>query len=266
MPVVLFSFLLALVADTPTIEPVVVAPAVVAPAAIAPAVAAQTPPAGGRQRVLVLDLQGVGVDAETTRVVNGVLASVVSESPLIDVATSADLRALVDVSAQQQASGCDASSCLAELAGAFGARYILYGDLGRLDADIIINVSLFDSQASAAVSRASVVVDELSSLRKHLRPQISTLLAPLGGLPVEVKETSPLFVAGASVAGVGTAVALVAGVLTLVAETKAGTADADIAEKKQALSDGAVALGVTGVAALVAVAGAALATVTLVLE
>lgn len=270
---VLFA-LLANDAPSPLPDTAVTAAAEAPPETAAPATPATEPAttatptaaASSRVRVLVLDLQAVGVDEETTRTINGVLASLVSQSPSLDVATSADLRTLVDVTVQQQSLGCDVSSCLGELAGAFGAKYILYGDLGHLDEDIIVNVSLFDASAATAVGRSSVTVHRLTEVRERLRPAMAELLVPLGGLPDEEKSTSPLFIGGLVAAGLGTAALVAGGAFATVAELTAANADAPIDAKEQALKDGSVALVVSVVGAVVAVGGAAAALVPVVFE
>lgn len=43
--------------------------------------------------------------------------------------------------------GCGDSSCLAEIAGAMGAEFVVFGDVGKLGETFVINLNLFDNNA-----------------------------------------------------------------------------------------------------------------------
>ena len=59
--------------------------------------------------------------------------------------------------------GCDegSTSCLAELAGAMGARLVLFGDLGKLGDTTVVSLNLFLSDQAQSAGRETVRVKSL---------------------------------------------------------------------------------------------------------
>jgi TolB-like protein len=233
------------------------------------ATAAPTAPAGpvdvvtNRARVLVLDLQGVGADPKLVRLTTGVVAGIVAESPAIDVATSADVRAMMDLEAEKQTAGCDAAGCFADLAGALGARYVVHGDVGQLGTSLIVNLAIFDSQKGESVTRQTIEVPSTDLLRRRLRPALVELLRPIGALPEEAKPVNPLVIVGGVSAGVGGVAVLGGGVVALIGELAAGTGELPLAEKTGAITAGQGGAIVGGVGLLVGAVGAGLLTYAL---
>lgn len=72
----------------------------------------------------------------------------------LDVLASADVRRAVELEGDKRALGCDENtSCLAEVAGAMGARLVVFGQLGDLDGELVMTLNLFDSQTASAAGR-----------------------------------------------------------------------------------------------------------------
>lgn len=216
--------------------------------------------------MIVLDVAGANVDAESAKLINGLIASLASENKALDITTGADLRASLDVEVQRQSAGCSASSCLGEIAGALGARYIVHGDLGKVGSDIVINLSLFDSTVGSALSHTTTTLPNLDVLRAKLRPDMHALLAPLGGLPPDEAPAPVLAIAGASALGVGVVVGVVGGGFALAADGAAGDQDNSAAIKKTALRDGLLWLAVAAGGTVVAAGGAGLLAYDLLTE
>ncbi len=111
--------------------------------------------------VLVLDLQAGEVPAAEVKVLDGLMAASVART-LDDAGvadrhplhTAAELRALADVEAARSVVGCDpeATSCLAELAGALGARYVVTGTIGKLGEHVVLQLSLLPRPTSTPCS------------------------------------------------------------------------------------------------------------------
>jgi len=246
-------------ATTPA-PPVATTPAAVVegaptPAATAPATSTPTPT---RQRVLVLDLQGGGVAPEDARLITGAVAALVGENAQLDVVTGADMRQLVDISAAKQKIGCDDTGCLAELAGALDATYIISGDVGRLGTAWLVNLSLFDAAQAKSAARVSAEVQGLEVMHHALRPTVNTLLQPFGGIAVANDGPSTLAVAGGVTAGVGALATVTFAGVALVLDGVANDPREAFSTKNDALNAGLACLAGAGVSGLVTVAGAGL--------
>jgi hypothetical protein len=94
-------------------------------------------------------------DARVAQTLTGLVAIELAKDARLDVLSSADLREVVALEGEKQALGCDvdATSCLAEVAGAMGARYVVIGQLGTLADTLLLTMSLYDSDAGRAPGR-----------------------------------------------------------------------------------------------------------------
>src|SRR5262245_14328576 len=128
----MFALLLAIALDTlppaeahatttappPTTAPTTAAPPTTTTKATASATTSAPDAPAPKLRVLVLDLQSVGVSGDDARLLSGVVAALAAENPHVEIITGADLRRAVDLAAAKQDLGCDDATCLADLAGA----------------------------------------------------------------------------------------------------------------------------------------------------
>jgi len=205
----------------------------------------------------------VGADPKLVRLTTGVVAGIVSESPAIDVATSADVRAMMNLEAEKQTAGCDAAGCFADLAGALGARYVVHGDVGQLGASLIVNLAIFDSQKGESVARQTIEVPSTDLLRRRLRPALVELLRPIGALPEEAKPVNPLVIVGGIAGGVGGLALLGGGAVAVIGELAAGNGELPLGEKTGAVTAGRGGAIVGGVGLLIGAVGAGLLTYAL---
>jgi hypothetical protein len=142
---------------------------------IAPAARADVPP----RTVLVMDLRASGVDEGTARTIQATLVTELDRVPGLDILSGDDVRELVKLEASRQASGCDVDgSCLAEIAGALGAQLAIFGDVGKLGALTVVNLSLFDTKAAMSTARARAQTDDLAKMGDALTDVLPEFLAP----------------------------------------------------------------------------------------
>jgi hypothetical protein len=114
-------------------------------------------------------------DPKLARMVSHLVAVQLSRQGF-EVVSSADLEAVFGAEAQRQAVGCDADSCLTDLAAALDVELIAYGQLSRLRKSMIVVVSIFDAPASRAVSRDSIQIDNLDLLPTELERSLTRTL------------------------------------------------------------------------------------------
>ena len=255
----------ALVAATPGAD----AAAPAAPAA-PPAGAAATAP--GKQQLLLLNLDAIDVPADKVSILNGRIASLLSSRSDVETITASDMQAMAQIDATKASMGCDETSCLAEVASALGARFVIYGRVGRLDDVILLQNSLFDASVGKPVSRQEAQGAQLKELSDKLPKTLNALLAPLGGTAITeaaVVETPPagpplsmLTLAGGGVAVLGLVAAGGLGAWALGLDADLGSAESSIEQKQFAydagwlVASGAIAgVVVAGVGAGVAAVG-----------
>lgn len=128
-----------------------------------------------RPRVLVLEPASKSFDAATTSTIAGLIIVELGQDPCLDVISAAEVQRLAELEGDRQAVGCGDESCLAELAGAMGARYVVFGDIGSLGSLVVMNLNLFDNQTTRAIHRVTVQADGIAKLPAALPGPVRAL-------------------------------------------------------------------------------------------
>lgn len=255
--------------------------------------------------VLVLSLLVAGaahaaVDENSAGLVTDLVTAALAKEPAFEVVSSADVRRQLELEAEKQASGCDANdACLAEIAGAMGAKLVVYGKLGSLDDVVVLTLNLFDSSQGRAAGRVVVREPSLKAISDKVDGAVHELVAPFvkdaggartkllvldveapkrldGAGPVVVDDEAPgdpLFTGGL-VGVVGGAVTGVVGAglygVAVLIDGDADNPDHDAVRANELYDQrdvvGKVGLGVGAVGALALVVGAGLLGVAVVTE
>jgi len=165
------------------------ADAAAAPAAPANAV---TPAAPTKTRVLVLDLKASGgVQPDVVENITGLTAAILSEDERLEVLAGPDLRQMMALEGQKVALGCaDDTSCVAEVAGALGAKLVVFGNVGYLGSLLNFNVTLYDQEQGRNVGRRSAQAKGLEEVPTALRPALAALMAAAIGAPTTTTTTT----------------------------------------------------------------------------
>ncbi len=203
------------------------------------------PVAAEKPKILFLDLQCTIVDPAVVETISDLVGAELGQHKKYDVITTQDLRQMAKLEVEKQKSGCSDMDCLSELAGAMGARYVVYGKVGQLAEQTIITLNLFDSDEAKAVDRAVISAPSLGKVPELLPAAVAKLmgekeLAPPP--PKPVPEPAPAAVAK-----------------TVPAPEPAPVAPAPVAEPEPPAPKRAVPWGRVGSAGAVAVVGAGLA-------
>ncbi len=216
------------------------------------------PTSDGPVLVLALDLEGVNIEPETAKAIDRFVFAALSEVEGIEATSQQDIRTLSTLEAERQAVDCSASSCLAELAGAMGARAIVFGNVTRLGSTTSITLSLFDSQ-TGKMQRQNIEAHDLGEVAGALRPAVRALVVS-AGLGSEAAHRgdppSPFFVTGLVGVGVGGAVLLGGVGTTVFSEVMLDNADQPGREKESWQLYGRLGLGAAAVGAVVVGIGA----------
>jgi hypothetical protein len=238
-------------------EPAPSEPAVSEPAVSEPTTPEAPPPAAG----------AVDVAPGQVTLVNGIVADAMQEYEELKVLTASDIRRIADFEADKQAVGCEESSCLAEIAGAMGAAYVVYGQVGMLGDELVVQLNLFDASTGTAVAREDLRVASMKLLADRLPWTVGKLVAPLAGReppPPPVDETPPsmmpsvLLWSGVGAAAVGALAGAGAGIGAAWAWSVVTSSETTAAAKNDAQPLGVGLVGVAGAGGLLVAVGGGL--------
>jgi TolB-like protein len=158
-----------------------------APAETPDAAPVEKPPE--KASVIVLDLKPTNADPETARLITDLVAVSLGRTRAFQVLTSEDVRSVVALEAEKHAMGCDDASCLAEIAGAMGADFVVHGSVGALGELFVVNLNLFDSQMAKSVGRESAQVRDRAELPGAIDAMMKTMVRDL--VPEEAAAEPP---------------------------------------------------------------------------
>lgn len=178
-PLLTLMFWQAPLEAPPTAAPAAVPPSA-APATTAQATAPPPPPVAAAvdvaaPRILVMVPTGETVGAEVRRAIASTLTVELGKTGRFTALSSSELSQLADLEADKQAVGCDSSSCLGEIAGALGARWVVFGDATQLGELMVVNLSLFDVERASSVRRTSFEVRSQEEIPARARTAAATL-------------------------------------------------------------------------------------------
>jgi hypothetical protein len=147
----------------------------------------------GKLRVLALNLEVSGVSPTTASIFQGDIGNALDRYEELDVVTSADLAMMANLEGQRQMLGCEENSCLSELAGALGARYIVYGRLGVVEDIVVLQLNLFDSQQAQIINRQDLRGAGLKATLTQIEEAVDKLIAPIAkSRPAPTKKPDPI--------------------------------------------------------------------------
>lgn len=133
--------------------------------AAAPAAATEKP------KLLVLALTpGGGVDPQVAAALTAQVTEEIARRGFFTVLSAAEVQTLLGVERQRQLVGCseETTSCLAELSGALGARFVVSGSLTRVGSAYQLSVQTLDSQRAQPVGRSTRLATDIAEFRSAL--------------------------------------------------------------------------------------------------
>ncbi|HUU00123.1 MAG TPA: hypothetical protein VM425_01640 [Myxococcota bacterium] len=134
----------------------------------------------GGQAELKVVVPGVhayaGVPAGTDGVLSDLLLNALLARHGVHATGPADVRALLTAEQQKNLLGCSDESCMAELAGALGADWLIGGSVGRLEDLFVLTLQLIDARKARVTSRASVNLKSLKDATGKIGPLVDELL------------------------------------------------------------------------------------------
>jgi len=147
----------------------------------ATAARAQADDGAPRPRIALLDLQtSDDADKELATVLGTLLAERIARLGVFEVVTQDDIRRLISFERMKTALTCeDDASCLAEIGGALGARYVITGSVGRLDDQFVVALSFIDSETVETLGRETVRARSALALSSQIDDVLTRLTGPV---------------------------------------------------------------------------------------
>lgn len=138
--------------------------------------------AGARPSLAVLDVQPLGAPPESATALSEAVTQELTRRGFFEVVSSRDIQTLLGLERQRQLLGCadEAASCIAEVAGALGSRFVLSSTLTRLGDALQLSVQMLDTQKGQPVARGVRLARDVDGLVA----QLPVLLAEATGTPL----------------------------------------------------------------------------------
>lgn len=155
----------------------------------------------GKAKIAVLELTAAGeVDPAIAKSLTEAVTAELDARGYFEPLSSAEIATLLGVERQKQLLGCSDTSCVAELAGALGAPYLMSGSLARLGDVYQLNVQVIDTVRAHPVGRSTKVARNLEALRALLPWAVAEACGtPLPPPPSRVLPYSLIAAGGAAV-------------------------------------------------------------------
>lgn len=160
-----------------------------------------------RSKLAVLALTSAGeVDPGVARSLTDLVTAEVAARGYFDPISSSEIETMLGAERQRQLMGCgeDASSCLAELAGALGAPFMMSGSMAKVGGVFQLNIQVVDTRNAKVLGRSSKLARDFESLRLQVPYAVAEACGtPLPPPPSRVLPYTMIATGGAAVIGGG---------------------------------------------------------------
>ena len=126
--------------------------------------------------LVVAPLQRVKTEAADATTLAEMICVQVGQSNRYTLVTPEDIGAIDEELHRQLEGGCDEASCIAEIGGALGARYMITGKFSRLGSRYVLLLKLLDIEQVKAVNTTSIQARSIETIADLLEPRITELL------------------------------------------------------------------------------------------
>jgi hypothetical protein len=149
-------------------------------------------------------------DPSAAGAMNDAIAAEVAKKGFFESISTRDVETLLGLERQKQLLGCgdQASSCLAELSGALGARFVLSGTLGQLGDSWQLSLQMTDTEKSSVAARSTRIAKDVTTLRLLLPWMVAEATntpvppQPSKTWPTVLLATGGVFIIGGGLSGV----------------------------------------------------------------
>jgi TolB-like protein len=124
-----------------------------------------------KPRLLVLDFASDTKEADdAAKSIRDLVTSGLVDADGFEVLSGSDLTEMISLEADKAAAGCSEADCLAEIAGALGAEFVVTGRVGKLGTLYVVKVSMLEPARARTVVHETYEVESLEALAFMLKP------------------------------------------------------------------------------------------------
>lgn len=143
------------------------------------------------------------LDVELSDALADVFQVAFSRASRLSVLAQSDIGAMVGFEKQKELAGCEGGSCLAEIGGALGVRYIVTGRFARVGSSYLCLVKLIDVQHGSVVAsdqetapaEEQLLLEAVQKLGTRFGQAVATKVTPPPTTPVAPPRADPVPVA-----------------------------------------------------------------------
>ena len=133
-------------------------------------------PAAAKPTLLVAPLKRVKTDKADAKILTEMIRIQVGQSNRYTLVTPEEMGAIDEELKGNSSGGCEESSCIAEIGGALGARYMITGQFSALESRYILTLKLVDIEQVKANSTTDIRADRVEGIVDQLAAKIAALL------------------------------------------------------------------------------------------
>jgi hypothetical protein len=120
------------------------------------------------------------------------LATLVEERTEMKVTAAATVRDRLSLASEKIEAGCDAAACMAEVAGAIGARVVLFSRFSQAGSMKLLRLEAFDEHEQRGVSVVTIRAESVGDLYEELPKAVNDLVARSDGFIPPRQSASPV--------------------------------------------------------------------------
>lgn len=161
-----------------------------------------------RLPIAVMELSGQGVDEAAASALTTEVSNTLNTLRVFRVITREDIKRMLQLEqTKQQCTGSVDAACMAEIGGALGVDFLIYGSVAKIGATYSLSLVLLDISKAEAANRANKKIAEVGALLDETSVATKLLVQPLladkkGFLVLDVREAGAKVTVDGRLAGV----------------------------------------------------------------
>jgi TolB-like protein len=141
--------------------------------------------------IVVLDFSSPKELADKARALTALVTAELGKRSDLKLVTSADVQRMLGLERQKEMLGCHDDSCLAEIGGALGSRYVLSGQLEKFGSKFLLTAGVFDARTATSLVKSAQTAGSEEELPNAALAMARDVSASIGNSAVATAATAP---------------------------------------------------------------------------